>query len=316
MAAGPVTVAAASLGATGMNVLLRMISQEVIAKRRSRGLPILACNTSAPNIPGSLGDTVIVPLSSQPAAVRNLVDGNDFIADDDVEVSATVCLDNHHYTRIQISELARTQSDPVGLMSLLSGRLNSLLNDVENTVIDYLSANIVASVGTFGVNPTYATFVQARQALANAVTPNNDIAGFVDPDTYATMLQIAQIYQASQRGLNTQPSPAMIAGEQAGAVRPYLMAAGYPYYECTGVGSSGSSGVANLLFHKDAALFANKPIGQFTQVGHRRVSQLVDGIWITMTEGWDNDSQSETLTFECLFGITIGRNDFGVRILA
>jgi len=314
------------LGASGMNVLPTRVAASFIKAKRSRGQFVNACNLNIGNeIVSGPGRTILVPLAQAPAgSSADLTDGAAPTLDDTLTASASLTLNHLYYEAWAMSDVAATITSPVAFEALMAGRMATLLNTVEAATAAYAySAFSTNSVGTSGTALSYDTLIAARAKLTDSYAPaDGDIAGFLDGTTYGTALKDSTIKAAQNQGSVQNLAPAATGmGLGASINRPFVWAGGIPFYESQSIPTA-SVGThterRNLVFHRDALLFASRGIGEgvIPGVGAPWVKHIVvDGMVITLKIAYDPTYLSQRLHVMIMCGFIVGREDWGCVVL-
>ena len=115
MANQPITTAAASLGASGLDDLLTFVMDRFIGVKRNR-MPILGLiNTDASAAVANKGDTVNVHIAPEVSS-KLLTDGDAKELDDSVGSNVAVTLNKRRYSAFSLTQLAQALSSGPGVL--------------------------------------------------------------------------------------------------------------------------------------------------------------------------------------------------------
>ena len=321
MGANPVTIAAASLGAAGMNAFPTRVAASFIKAQRSLGKIVLGCDTQlASELASGPGQTMNVIRASAPnVAPADLVDGNNMVLNDGVEVASALTLNHYATTHIGWTDVAKTFANAAAFDALIAGRTASLLNSIEHTVAAYAATVFTTNrVGNFHTAFNYTLANTAdRLLIDNRVPQDGNISGYITPAATEDALNDATIRAAFNQGLMASAAPS-VTGMAVGATkeRKRLDITGEPWYTCNEIdqGAAGTEdGALNLLFHKQALIFGSRPVAEaFPGLGGVLFShQEVDGMQLNIIIGRDPQYLGVRVTLTVLYGVIVGREVWG-----
>lgn len=184
------------------------------------------------------GDTLHIP------QVRNLTtnavasDGG-FTGQATTESGYTLTITRWREASITVPDIVAIQSS-YPLLELYTKKIGYALSlDVETEVLN-LYSGLANSVGTAGVNVTDDTLLNAIQLLDEGDAPEEDRTLIMRPAQKRALMKIDKFVDASKTGLSKSAALTGVFGELYGI----------PAFFSNNVVSS--SGVRNLLFHKEA----------------------------------------------------------------
>lgn len=176
--------------------------------------------------------------------VRNLTTnavGSDgaYVGQAPTESRYTITLDRWREASVSIPDIVSIQSS-YPLLELYTKKIGyALALDVEEQVLG-LYSGLANQVGTLGVNVTDDTLLNAIQLLDEGDAPQEDRTFIARPAQKRALMKIDKFVDASKTGLGKSAALSGVFGEFYGI----------PAFFSNNVASS--SGIHNMLFHKEA----------------------------------------------------------------
>lgn len=152
-----------------------------------------------------------------------------------------------------------------------------------------LYADIEHSVGTAGTTPsTLADIAAGAKVLNQNKAPLEGRAAVWDAEALAAFQTLDAVVHAEKSGTTV--------ALREGAIGRLL---GVDNYMSQAVADAGEY-TANLMFHKNAFAFVNRPL----EVAHGVESYVTDfnGLSIRVTMAYDITTKKQTISFDCLYG--------------
>ena len=152
-----------------------------------------------------------------------------------------------------------------------------------------LYVDVANSVGTAGTTPsTLADIAGAAKVLNQNKAPMEGRAAVWDAEALAAFQTLDAVVHAEKSGTT--------AALREGSIGRLL---GVDNYMSQAVANTGEY-TANLMFHKNAFAFVNRPL----EVAHGAESYVTsfNGLSIRVTMGYDIQTKKQTLSIDCLYG--------------
>lgn len=184
------------------------------------------------------GDTVYIPQVANLSVASVGADGA-YAAQGPTELQYTISITSWKEASVSVPDIVQAQTS-YPLLELYTGKIGyALQNNLETDLLG-LYSGLSQSVGTAGIAVTDDTLLNAIQILDEGDTPLPNRTLVMRPASKRSLMKIDKFVDASKTGL---PKSAAITG---------LFGEGYgvPWFFSNNVISS--SGVRNLLFHKEA----------------------------------------------------------------
>lgn len=270
------------------------------------------------------GDTVNVAIPPS-FSVNNLVDGNSVSVQNPTIDKTQVVLNNHKYVSFQVTDIAELFT-PVDVKATALGQaVANLAEAIDQSIISgaYTGFTFNSPVGAFNTPLTEATVLSARETLVRAKAPKNSKKCLVvDPGAYTDLLNISRFTEWQTRG-----PVGMNGGSQAfnadgnGAGGEAIAAGGvgtlhgFMVYEDQMVPVTNVNETHNIAFTPDAILFVQRRL-PVAPAGMGVVQTFIeeDGMALRLTMNYNANILGAQITLDTLYGIGIGRNQFGVEV--
>ena len=308
MADQPITSAAASLGSSGANTLLRYLETQFVRAARNTGMP-MKFTMDVSGAVASKGNQVGVYIAPDITSSL-LTDGSAATQDDTPGTTSNVTLNRHRYTKFSLTQVARALDGDFTTQKLLDSRIVGVLNGVEEDVLSLATSFTTnANAGTFNTALTEAECAEATRKLMSQKAPGPYIALVKagDVTTWEALVQIANFTQANTSG---KENPVFNLGYGQGRFFH-----GAYYFYCHGVNQSGTS-TSNLVYSQNAIAVAMRLPAQPMSPGVA-VQNIVDsesGIAFQVVMNFNGDRLADEITVHTLYGYGITKNAYGVEL--
>ena len=162
-----------------------------------------------------------------------------FSGEANTENSYTITINRWRYAAVSIPDLVEVQS-AYPLLELYTKKIGyAVALDVETYLLD-LYSGLANQIGAAGVNVTDDTILNAIQLLDEGDAPMEDRTLVMRPAQKRALMKIDKFVDAAKTGLNKSAALTGVFGEIYGV----------PSFFSNNVASS--SGIHNMLFHKEA----------------------------------------------------------------
>lgn len=255
------------------------------------------------------GDTVNVPIPPTLVA-NNIAEGGSVQTQNPNLGNAQIVLNTHAEATFQIPDVTKVLAVPDLLKLYMQPAVVALAERIEADLLG-LYAQFTSNVplGTPGQAITEATIDAAETALFQAKVPGSASKYLVvDPNTYSQLRQISRFSEyrtAGEAGLR-----ALVDGA-VGKMKDFYI------FRSQLVAKTGSSPVSthNIAFAKDALGLVVRRLPQPIP-GTGAIAEYAElgnfGMRVTMS--YQPNTLSQQFTVDCLYGVGVLRNSFGVRV--
>lgn len=315
-----ITSASASLGASGVGSIMTVLADEFLKAKRQRGHAINYCNTRGT----VMGESKILGTVRfmVPPSGSSISDETDGVTPDSVNTisnSKDVTLSVHKTAVVEFSQIAQTLDGGRSIPVVLAGRINDLLNAVDNDISTLASTFSTNSVGTANTDISQTTWDGARLKLVNAQVPVGDpIYSLLHSSAHAfgAWKNLPTTNEYRVRGTTPQ---AYEPGTEFGVVPIYN--GGMWGLESQSVTQATISAVVNtynFALHRDAILVAMKAPAIPTSPGVEAMNfkDTDSDVEFQILKYWDKDAGADVMKIHTLYGKAIGRDDWGCVILS
>ena len=237
-----------------------------------------------------------------------LSDGNSRVLSDLPPAIASVTLTQDRLTAFGLTQLVQSFiNGQATLPAMVDAAISGVLNDMQEDIISTIIANVpVANVcGTYGSNPTEATFLAAVTGLVQNYMPQETYYGLLAPTAgaWAQFAQIKSAVWAQVRGYE-QDSP-VIAG--ARGFDQSINWNGGEWSQSQLVPAPTVSAAihsSNVVYHPAAIAVAMRPMPIPTGGPiARNFTDPTTGVSVQMITQWNLLTQSEELIVKVLYGM-------------
>lgn len=258
------------------------------------------------------GDTVNVPIA--PVLTANNIAEAGTVTNQQASLgNAQVVLTKHREATVALTDVmkALTSTDVTGLY--MDSQIKALAEAIETDIFAtvYPQLNAIASVGTGNTSLTEAVIDSAETALFNAKIPG-DYNLVVSGTAYSQIRQISRFSEYQTAGPSGQPSP-ILTGQLAG--RGDGMTKGMTVTKSQYVASV-STTTYNLCFARDAIALAMRNL-PLPMPGTGAIGQYVNynGFYFRVLLAYNAQTLQNQMTVDCLYGVGVLRNNFGLVVL-
>lgn len=306
MADSPITTIAASLGSSGANVLLPILSDFFVEAARNSGSPLRGITDVSATV-ASFGEVARVWIA--PDASSNLLtDGSAITKNDSPGTTASVTLNRHRECTFSLTQVGAALAGNNIAQKLIQSRMTWLLNGVEEDVLSvHSSFTTNAFAGTGATAITESEMVEAVQKLKDQRAPGPYIA-LIDSGSstaWSAMVQIANFVQAggqSNPWLTTKPNwgGGVFWNDTIWIPTQAVDVAGTTSY--------------NLVFSSQAIAIAMRPL-PLPMAANASAMNVVDaasGVAFQIVTTYDSDRLSDQITLHTLYGYSMTKNAYGV----
>lgn len=307
MANAPMTSLAASLGASGANVLLRYLASQVIAAGRNIGTPLKYINDVSEAV-AQKGEKVGV-FKQPDVASALLTDGNAKVLDDTPGTTVDVTLNKHRYQAMSMTQIAQALAGSEYAAQNVRARITGLLNDVESDVLSVITAGITTNTtGTYNTAIDEAAVKGAVAKLDESKTPYPRI-GLVrhDLNAYGALSSLAgfdQFQYTGQQSPNVSPM-----GGQGRLWRDVN------WFKTQALPKA-TNNIDNVVFNPQAIAMAMRPLAAPMAPGvmAETVFDPESGVVFQILYQWDGSKLAEEIVIHCLYGYSVIKETWAVLL--
>ena len=306
MADALITSLAGSLGSSGANVLLPVLSDFFVEAARNSGSPLRSITDVSPTV-ASFGETARVWIA--PDASSNLLtDGNAVTKNDSPGTTASITLNRHRECTFSLTQVGAALAGNNMAQKLIQSRVAWLLNGVEEDVLSvHSSFDTNAFAGTAATAITEAEAVEAVQKLKDQRAPAPYFA-LIDSGSataWSAMVQIANFVQAQG-----QSNPWLTVKPSWGGGYFWNDTFWFPTQAVAVAGTTSY----NLVFAPSAIAIAMRPLPAPMAPGvlHQNVVDPSSGVAFSICVSYDNNRLSDQVTLHTLYGYAMTKNAYGV----
>jgi hypothetical protein len=307
-------------------VILKQIAARALDRIKANTVMTRLVNRNYEPAFASAGDTITIGLPSN-FNVINLPDGSSVTKQNPTTQKTTLVLNNHLHVSFQITDMAEIFT-PVNVRTSNMGQaLANLAESIDASIISAAYAGFTANapVGAYNTALTEATVLNARKSLVKAKIPKLDEKFLVvHPDSYTDLLKTNRLTEYQTRGRFSAMGGSNAFGQDGDGADGSPIAngalgtiAGFQVFEDQVVPVTNSNEIHNIAFSRDAILFASRKLPSAPPgLGVIQVYVEEDGMAIRVTMNYNGDILGSQITIDTLFGVGIGRNQFGVEVRA
>ncbi len=306
------------------NVILKQVASVALTRLKANTCMTRLVNRQYEAQLASAGDTITIGIPSE-FSVFNLADGNAVNKQNPTMDKTQLVLNQHKYVSFQLTDIASLFT-PVDVKNTQLGQaMADLAQDIDQSIISAAYAGFTANtpVGAYGAALTEATILQARKTLVNARTPKGQPKIMVvDSGAYTDLLNISRFTELQTRGMASAPGGSNAFGSDVDGGSGSAIAFGgvgqihsFHVYEDQMVPITGGNETHNIAFSPDAIIFAQRKL-PVASPGTGVVQTFVeeDGMAIRVTLNYNSDILGNQITIDTLYGVGIGRNQFGLEV--
>jgi hypothetical protein len=253
------------------------------------------------------GDTVNIPIP--PVLQRNnIAEGGSVQLQNPSFGNAQVVLNFHQECTIQIPDVTRVLAYPQMMADLVKPQMIALAGGIDTDLLsEYVNLTANAQVGTGDTPPTESTVDSAETALSQAYVPDNlPKYGVVSPTAYSALRQIERFTEARMIGTGD----AIIDG------RLNLPIKGINFFRSQLVPVVDDT-TYNVVFARDAfALVMRRLPKPLPGTGAIAEYATMGGYELRVTFSYQPNTLAQQVTVDCLYGLAVLRNVYGVVMLS
>lgn len=306
MANQAITSGATSLGASGLNSLLTFFWDSFITVKRNQGNPLQYLNGDISSVVAEEGQNVTVPL--YPTITTNLTtDGSTVTQDDSVGSNVTITLNKHRTTKWSFTQVARALDGGKTMEGEFQARLAGMLNDTEADILSMITSSVTTNtVGSYNSAMTEANIVAAMVAYWDNKPPAGLPTALVrhDSNAWGALSQLAAFRDYQVQGV---VAPTANDSYMATGLARY----GSRWTVTQSLPKSGTS-IDNVIFHRNALLYAMRPIPVPLAPGVQAVNFSDGQIMLQMLLQWNGDRLADEFVIHELYGYGVGRQEWAV----
>ena len=304
-------------------VVLKHVASQALQRLKANTCMTRLVNRDYEAILASAGDTVNVAIPPN-FNVMDLTDGNSVVAQNPTIDKTQVVLNNHKYVSFQVTDIAELFT-PIDVKNTSLGQaVANLAEAIDQSVIQAAYAGFTANAptGAYNTSLTEATILQTRQRLVQAKAPKMaKKLMVVNPSAYTDLLSLPKFTEFQTRGPQQSSGGSSAfgmegnAGGQSLAVGGLGTLHGFEIYENQMVPVTNTNETHNIAFTPDAILFVQRML-PVAPAGMGVVQTFVqeDDMALRVTMNYNADILGAQITIDTLYGIGIGRNEFGVEV--
>lgn len=306
------------------NVILKQVASQALTRLKANTCMTRLVNRDYEAKLATAGDTITVGIPSL-FQVFNLADGNAVQKQNPTMDKTQIVLNNHKYVSFQITDVAELFT-PIDVKTTNLGQaVANLAEAIDQSIISAAYAGFTANapVGAYNSAGTEATVLAAREALVRAKAPKSSPKHMVvDPGFYTDLLGISRFTELQTRGMAEAAGGSSAFGADVGGGNGSSIAFGgvgkihgFTVWENQMVPVTNSNETHNIAFTPDAIIFAQRKL-PVAPPGMGVIQTFVeeDGMAIRVTMNYNADILGSQITIDTLYGVGIGRNQFGVEV--
>jgi hypothetical protein len=305
-------------------VILKQVAAQALTRLKANTCMTTLVNRDYEAKLASAGDTITVGIPSL-FQVYNLADGNAVQKQNPSMDKTQIVLNQHKYVSFQITDVAELFT-PINVKTTNLGQaIANLAEAIDQSIISAAYAGFTANlpVGAYNSAATEATILAAREGLVRAKAPKSSPKFMVvDPGFYTDLLGIARFTEMQTRGQAEAAGGSNAFGMDVGGGNGSAIAFGgvgkihgFVVFENQMVPVTNSNETHNIAFTPDAIIFAQRKL-PVAPPGMGVVQTFVeeDGMAIRLTMNYNADILGSQITIDTLYGVGIGRNQFGMEV--
>lgn len=305
-------------------IIVKHVAARALQRLKANTIMTQLVNRSYEDVLANSGDTVNVPIPPS-FAVNNLADGNAVVVQNPNHDRAQIVLNNHKTISFQVTDIARILSTPDVIDMDMGQAIANLAEAIDQSIIQAAYAGFTANtpVGAYGTPLSESTVLIARKTLVDSRVPKQAPKfGVVGTGAYNDLLGIGRFTEYQTRG----PSAEQVGGSGSSFVDNLIgggaisegavgKAHGILWFENQLVPVTGGNQTHNIVFSPDAILFAQRKL-PVAPMGMGVIQTFVeeDGMALRVSMNYNADILGAQVTIDTLYGVGIGRNQFGVEL--
>jgi len=253
------------------------------------------------------GDTVNIPIPPTMAA-NNIAEGGSIQAQNPSLGNAQVVINVHAESSFQIPDVTRVLAHPDLLNMYMMPAIISLAERIESDLTQlYLNLTANAAVGTGNTTITESVIDSAETALFNAKVPDS-LPKFlvVSGSTYSDMRQITRF---SEDKVSPEMASVVPSGQVGRIKNFYVMRSQYV--------SKVSNTTYNLGFARDAFALVMRMLPKpLPNTGAVAEYASMGNFGMRVVLSYAPSTLAQQFTVDCLYGVAVLRNVFGLQVLS
>jgi hypothetical protein len=306
------------------NVILKQVASQALARLKANTCMTRLVNRDYEAQLATAGDTITVGIPSL-FNVSNLADGNAVLKQNPTMDKTQIVLNQHKYVSFQITDIAELFT-PVDVKTTNLGQaVANLAEAIDQSIISAAYAGFTANapVGAYNSSLTEATILGARETLVKSKAPKASMKCLVvEPGAYTDLLGISRFTELQTRGLADAAGGSSAFGPDGGGANGSAIAFGgvgklhnFMVFENQMVPITNVNETHNIAFTPDALIFAQRKL-PVAPAGMGVIQTFVeeDGMAIRVTMNYNADILGAQITIDTLYGVGIGRNQFGLEV--
>lgn len=306
------------------NVILKQVASQALARLKANTCMTRLVNRDYEAKLATAGDTITVGIPSL-FTVNNLADGNAVNKQNPTMDKTQIVLNQHKYVSFQITDVAELFT-PIDVKTTNLGQaIANLAEEIDKSIISAAYAGFTFNnpVGAYNSAGTEATVLAARESLVRAKAPKNSPKYLVvDPGFYTDLLGISRFTELQTRGMADAAGGSSAFGMDVGGGNGSSIAFGgvgkihgFTVWENQMVPVTNTNETHNIAFTPDAIIFAQRKL-PVAPPGMGVIQTFVeeDGMAIRVTMNYNADILGSQITIDTLYGVGIGRNQFGLEV--
>lgn len=305
-------------------VILKQVAAQALTRLKANTIMTRVVNRQYEAQLGSVGDTITVGIPSN-FQVYDLADGNSVVKQNPTMDKVQLVLNNHKHISFQLTDLVELFTPISVKNSNMSQAIANLAEAIDAAIMSaaYAGFTFNAPVGAYGTNLTEATVLGARTKLVRAKTPKSaPKVMVVEPGAYTDLLNTGRFTEYQTRGPAASPGGSNAFGPDASGAGGTPIATGgvgtihgFSVFENQVTPVTNGNETHNLAFAPDAILFAQRQLPQaMPGLGVIQTYVDEDEMALRVTMNYNADILGSQVTLDTLFGVGIGRNQFGVEV--
>lgn len=306
------------------NVILKQVASTALTRLKANTCMTRLVNRDYEARLAQAGDTVTVGIPSL-FQVFNLADGNAVQKQSPTMEKTQIVLNQHKYVSFQITDVAELFTPIDVKQTNLGQAVANLAEAIDQSIIASAYAGFTANAPTGAYNSaaTEAVVLATRETLVRAKAPKSSPKYMVvDPGFYTDLLGIARFTELQTRGMEQAPGGSSAFGADVGGGNGSAIAYGgvgrihgFVVYENQMVPVTNTTETHNIAFTPDAIIFAQRKL-PVAPMGMGVIQTFVeeDGMAIRVTMNYNADILGSQITIDTLYGVGIGRNQFGLEV--
>lgn len=306
------------------NIILTQVAAQSLVAVKANTCATRLVNRQYEAQIGTVGETINIAIPPH-ATIGNLTDGDSVTLQNPTIQKTQLVLNNHKFVSFQVTDVAQLFT-PVNVHNtVLSQFIADLAENIDASIISAAYAGFTSNnpVGAYNTAITDATILQARKKLVNSKTPKNQPKCLVvSPSGYGDMLAISRYSEYQTRGPAEAAGGSNAWGPDQGGGNGQVIAwgslgriNGFEVFENQVVPITNTTETHNIAFAPDAIIFAQRMLPT-CMPGTGAVQTFVeeDAMALRVTLNYNSNLLANQITVDTLYGVGIGRNEFGVEV--